>query len=150
MIKTIALIGACMLVAGCPATPVDVGENPGTGPSLVMPPPTCTQGPASTITVKYGDSKIDVTHKVKVKKNKFLKLTLNPDNSSQEPVDYKSMNVYLFGNTPDAKWLDGVYNAGGQNQKSFDICADAPVGHYKYMVVIPGVGTIDPRIEIEN
>ena len=150
MIRTIAVLAACVMVSGCEATPIDTGVNPGTGPDLVVPPPNCTQGPVSQITIKYGDSKIEVTHKVKVKKSNFLKLTLNPDNSSQEPMDYKTLNVYLFGTTPDAQWLDDVYNAGGQNQKSFDICADAPVGKYKYMVVIPGVGTIDPRVEIEN
>ena len=149
MIRTIAVLAACVLVSGCETTPIDEEVKPDTK--------RCTQGPVSQVTIKYGDSKIDVTHKVKVHKSNFLKLTLKPENSPhdpddslEKPVDYETLNIYLFGTTPDAKWLDGVYNAGGKNQRSFDICVDAPVGHYKYMVVIPGVGTIDPRVEIEN
>lgn len=133
------------MVAACQTTPPSPGGSGG------PPGPTsCTTNSSSMIVIKYGDSSIEVTHKINVKKNKFFKLRLNPSNSSADPVDYKTMNVYVFGSTTDAAWLNETYNAGGLNQKDFDICADAPAGEYKYMVVIPGIGTIDPRVEIEN
>jgi hypothetical protein len=116
----------------------------------MQPEPECATNSASMIVVKYGDSRIEVTHRINVKKNKFFKLRLDPSNSSADPVDFTTMNVYLFGSTADAQWLNETYNADGQNQKDFDICASAPVGEYKYMVVIPGIGTIDPRIVIKD
>ena len=102
------------------------------------------------VTIKYGGSSIEVTHRMKVKKNKFFKIRLDPENTNSDPVDYKIMDVHVIGSTMDAAWLNAVYNADGQNHKDFDVCADAPVGEYKYLVVIPGIGTIDPRIVIKE
>ena len=154
MTRKIAILSLCVLLAACEtmATGPDGAAGP-TGPSSqddVQAPDECTTNSSSIIVVKYGDSSIEVTHRINVKKNKFFKLRLNPENTSADPVNYKIMNVYLFGSTSDAQWLNGSYNAEGENQKDFDICAGAPAGEYKYMVVIPGIGTIDPRIQIEN
>lgn len=154
MTRTIALLAVCALLAACATTPAGPGGpsgpsgplNPGGSPT----PSSCTTNSSSMIVVKYGDSSIDVTHRINVKKNKFFKIRLDPANSSSDPVDYTTMNVYVFGSTTNAQWLNAVYNAGGQNHKDFDVCADAPIGEYKYMVVIPGIGTIDPRIDIKD
>ena len=142
------MLAACQTMSTAP----DGAAGP-TGPSAPggAPIPTsCTANSSSMIVVKYGDSSIEVTHKVNVNKNENFKIRLDPANASSDPVNYKTMNVYFFGSTTNAQWLTEVYNADGQNQKDFTICADAPAGEYKYMVVIPGIGTIDPRVEIEN
>lgn len=129
-------------MAACQTTPPYTngqGGNPG--------PDSCVGNSADKITIAYKASSITVTPKVRVDKDTHFKVILKPDSSD---AAVKNMNVYLFGNTADAAWLNKVYNADGNNQKEFDICADAPIGEYKYMVVIPGIGTIDPRIVVKN
>ena len=153
MIKKIALVAGCTMLAGCPANPpVDASMNPGVTPPPAVGPASCTQptGPKPRIIIKYGDSSIEVTHKIKSKQNNYFELRLDPSNSSADPVDFTTMNVFLIGADAKSQWLSGTYNAGGANQKTFDICADAPEDMYKYTVVIPGVGMIDPRVEIKN
>ena len=151
MTRTIALLAACALFAACVTTPASPDGQAGpVGPNGPDDHHECTANSESMVVVNYGDSSIKVTHKIHVKKNKNFKLRLNPANSSADPVNYTTMNVYVFGSTADAQWLNEVYNANGANQKDFTICADAPVGEYKYMVVIPGIGTIDPRIVIKD
>jgi hypothetical protein len=149
MIRTIAFVTIGALLVACETTPMNTGGDKVSAPVSGAASTSCTSNSSQKITIKYGDSSIDVTHKINVKKGKNFKLILNPSNSSADPVDYTTMNVYLFGSTTDAQWLTDVYNAGGQNSKEFDICASADEGEYKYMVVIPGIGTIDPRVEIK-
>ncbi len=122
------------MLAACETMPSSPDGAAGpSGPSTPGGSPTpssCTANSSSMIVVKYGDSSIEVTHKVNVKKNRNFKIRLDPANASSDPVDYTTMNVYFFGNTTDAQWLTEVYNAGGANQKDFTICADAPAGEY--------------------
>ena len=144
MRRIFVLVTVFGTLAACETMPTGPVDSGGT-----TEPAECTTNSASMITVKYGDSSIDVTHRINVKKDEFFTLRLDPANSSADPVDYTTMDVYIFGSTTDAQWLNGTYNAGGANHKDFDICTTAPEGEYKYMVVIPGIGTIDPRVIVD-
>jgi hypothetical protein len=99
----------------------------------------------------YGDSKIQVTNKVTAKSDGKLVIKMHPDNSSDEGIDYGTLDITLVGKDSASNWLTRTLNASEQNTKKATICVDGkPVGKYHYMVVVPGVGTIDPRVDIEK
>ena len=151
MIRVIALLAGCAMLAACGTMATTPNAQGGPiGPQGPYQDPPCRTNSSQMIVVKYSGSSIDVTHRIDVTKNKFFVLRLDPENTNADPVDYKTMNVYLLGGDTNATWLNATYNADGQNQKDFDICADAPAGEYKYLVVIPGIGTIDPRVVVKE
>lgn len=111
----------------------------------------CPGANGKDITIEYGDSKIDVTHKVSVGRDEKLVIKLEPDNQSDEGVDYKTLDIYLIGKDNASKWLNRALNAGDSNTKKAVICVDNRAADtYRYMVVVPGVGEIDPRIDVHD
>ena len=139
MDKKFLLIFSAALLVGCQTYPSmdDIKECPG------------ANGP--DIKIEYGDSKIDVSHKVRVARDGRLVLKMEPDNSSDEGIVYKDLDIYLIGKDPKSKWLNRRLNAGESNTKKAVICVDGrEKGTYSYMVVVPGVGEIDPRVEVHD
>jgi hypothetical protein len=99
----------------------------------------------------YGDSKMRVTNKVTAEPDGKLVIKMHPDNTSAEGIDYGTLDIALIGKDSASSWLTRTLNASEQNTKKATICVEGrPEGHYKYMVVVPGVGTIDPRVEIKE
>lgn len=146
MKRTITILTTCAFLAGCPSVPINTATNNGSGTDPNEPRTDfCTKSANPKIKIEYGDSWIKVKHKVNVKQKDFITLVFKPENKAP----YKNLDVYLFGASTDAEWLNGVYNAGGSDEKNFDVCVEAEPGEYKYMVVVPGVGTIDPRIIVD-
>lgn len=158
MTRMIGLLTACAFFAACetmPATPDSIAGPAGPSGTLDHH---CEGKSDGKITIDYAAASISVTPKIKAKKGTYFEVILNPVNSAPDPedpnpIDFKKLNVYFFGATSDAAWLNAVYNADGANKKVFEVCANAPgleAREYKYNVVIPGVGTIDPRIVIKD
>jgi hypothetical protein len=130
-------IAAGLLLAGCAQFPevTDITE--------------CAGANGKDVTIEYGDSKIDVTHKVKAKQDEKIVFKLEPDNQSDEGVDYKELEIMVVGKTKDSAWLNRKFKASDSTNKKFVVCIDGRrPGSYYYMVVVPGVGTIDPRVDV--
>lgn len=130
------LAGAVLLAAGCAsAGPTNMDCEGANGPD---------------IHIRYGDSKIDVTHKVKVKTDGRLVLRLHPDAKSDEKVDYKKLDISLEGKDANSQWINTTLNAGDKNSSKAVICVgNKEPGTYEYLVKVPGVGIIDPRVDVE-
>jgi hypothetical protein len=133
------------MIAGCPAEQATLG--PATGQTISE----CPGANGPDMHIWYGDSKINVTNRVKTTSDGKLVIKLHPDNSSDEGIDYSTLDITLVGKDSASNWLTRTLNASEQNTKKATICVDGkPVGVYQYMVVVPGVGTIDPRVDIEK
>jgi hypothetical protein len=70
---------------------------------------------------------------------------------------FRGKNVAVIGVRDDSGmstntgWLIGVGNVQfGDATIEIDIDDDVPDGDYKYMVIVPGVGIIDPHVKVEN
>lgn len=134
-----AVLGGCnhMIVSPGPDTGKTIKECPGaSGPDLK---------------ISYGDANISVTNKVTAKQDGRLVIKMHPDNTSDNGVDYKTLNISLIGKDAKSSWLTRTLNATESASKKAIICVDGePEDTYEYLVVVPGVGTIDPRVEIKN
>lgn len=138
MKQTILLLAGSLLLAGCETFPeaADILDCPG--------------AEGKDVTIEYGDSKIVVTHKVTAKQDEKVVFKLKPDNQSDEGVDYKDLEILVVGETRDSKWLNRKLKASDSNNKKTTVCIDGrKAGTYYYMVIVPGVGEIDPRVDVE-
>lgn len=145
MIRTIAGITATFLIAGCSAMPVVNG--PATGQTIIE----CPGASGPDMHIRYGDAKIQVTHKVKATSDGKLVIKMHPSNQSELGIDYDTLDITLVGKNSKSSWLTRTLNASEQNSKKATICVDGePEDLYEYMVIVPGVGVIDPRVEIDN
>jgi hypothetical protein len=109
----------------------------------------CEGSNGKDVTIKYGDSYIDVTYKVKVKQDEKIVLKLQPQNNSESGVDYKALDIHLIGETSKDSWLSRTLNANEVGAKMVICVDDENVGDYKYIVEVPGVGRIDPRVVVQ-
>ena len=78
-------------------------------------------------------------------------IRLHPDNKSKSDnnVDYKSLEIELAGKDAASKWINTKLDANDRNSSRAVICVNnKPVGTYSYLVKIPGVGVIDPRVQV--
>lgn len=133
------LTPAIILLAGCAQFPevADITDCPNAG--------------GNDVKIDYGDSKIEVTHKVKAGRKEKVVFKLNPDNQSDEGVDYDELEIMVVGKTPNSKWLNRKFKASDTNNRKFTVCVDdRQKGTYYYMVIVPGVGTIDPRVDVHD
>ena len=119
----------------------------------------CPGASGKPLHIWYGDSTIVVDHKVSVKKKEVIKIILHPDFNSKKmkkedyvsEQDYEELEVVLVGKTSKAQWLNRKLKASDSNNKKFEICiGDRDYGTYRYLVRVPGVGQIDPRIVVEK
>lgn len=141
ILATLASLSACVSPGGAP-----VSSMAGGGSTVAT---TCTGSNGKDITIRYGDSRIEVTYKVKVNKiDEKIVLKLHPENNAASGVDYKTLPIRLEGKTPGAGWLD-LWIADSDPEDKKIICVDNQnVGVYTYSVTVPGVGVIDPRVEV--
>jgi hypothetical protein len=138
MKRILMLVGAVLLTAGCETFPevANILDCPGAN--------------GKDVTIEYGDSKIVVTHKVTARQDEKVVFKLKPDNQSDEGVDYEDLEILVVGETRDSKWLNRKLRASDSNNKKTTVCIDGrKAGTYYYMVIVPGVGTIDPRVDVE-
>jgi len=109
---------------------------------------------SSVVLVTYGDSSLNVTPVTKVKKKNdkgvgAIEFILIPTGISEDG------KVTITGtNGPegaDYSWLKGG-NGEVRTRVSSVVCLkdDTPPGSYKYKVEVEGVGTLDPRADVEE
>ena len=121
--------------------------SPDTGVSITE----CPGAMGPDITISYGDGRIKVTNKVKTTSDGKVVIKMMPANNSDNGVDYKTLDITLIGKNAESAWLTRTLNSTESASKKATICVDGkPEGEYEYIVVVPGVGMIDPRVEIEN
>lgn len=145
MIKTTGLLLAALLLTACnhmmPAPSPDIGVTITECPGAMGP----------DITIWYGDARIKVTNKVTAKSDGKIVIKMMPANNSDNGVDYKTLNISLIGKDAKSAWLTRTLNSTESASKKATICVDGkPEDTYEYLVVVPGVGIIDPRVEIKN
>jgi hypothetical protein len=140
ILVALALLSACNTMG---TTGGGTGSGGSTGATA------CTGSNGKDITIRYGDSRIDVTYKIKVNKaDEKIVLKLQPENNSASGTDYETLQIRIEGKTPDASWLD-LWVADSDPADKKVICVDSQnVGVYTYSVIVPGVGEIDPRVEV--
>ena len=109
----------------------------------------CPGSNGRDVTIKYGDSYIDVTYKVKVKQDEKIVLVLKPQNNAESGVDYKALDIRLIGETTKDRWLSRTLNDNDGESKKVICVDDQATGDYKYIVEVPGVGRIDPRVVVQ-
>jgi hypothetical protein len=103
--------------------------------------------------IAYGDSKIDVKHVYKVRKTEYDAFTikLEPNKSMYANVDFDNLEIMIVGKTPNSQWLNRKLVASDSNSRRFKVCIeDRAKGNYYYNVIVPGVGQIDPRVDVEE
>ena len=99
------------------------------------------------VTISYGDAYIKAEPAfVQVCPGGRIIVTLDP----VEP--YEIMDVELKGRMKDQEWLRKAYRAMDLKEKDFqfviEVPEDQPAKIYKYYVKVPGVGYLDPRVEV--
>jgi len=133
------LLSACSThaVVQSPAIGLDVPECPG------------AEGP--DIKIWYGDAHIKVTNRVTAKSDGKVVIKMIPDHTSDNGVNYETLNISLIGKDAKSAWLTRTVNSTESASKKVTICVGGQEeGTYEYLVVVPGVGSIDPRVDINN
>ena len=145
--KTLFIATLAIVLAGC-ATTYSVST-----PIRAYHPEECKGKNAKDLVIKYGDSKIDVTNKVKVKKSdkELLVIVLDPDKKSEENVNYEELVIHITGKDNKSSWINWSIAYKQTDNGKYRVCIDdIKAEKYQYQVFVPDVGTIDPRIQIEN
>jgi hypothetical protein len=138
MYKIIASLLIASLATGCAQSK----------PSKDNPIKECEGSNGKDVTIKYGDSYIDVTYKVNVKQDEKIVLKLAPQNNAASGKDYKALDIQLIGENKKDEWLNRTLNANDGSKRKIICVDDEAVGEYKYIVKVPGVGQIDPRVQV--
>ncbi len=102
--------------------------------------------------IRYGDSYLTATPRGNAKRKGEVVYKLKPRKNQPSGINYSTVIVEIDGKRdPEDKWLNKNAAAGNGNTKIF-ICvpqSQAP-GTYGFNVTVPGVGTIDPRVNVQN
>lgn len=110
------------------------------------------QGPP--VNVHYGDSQLKVTPPIfKVKKQNKIKFQLIPDKKPSDPagVNYSTVTVTIEAKNPTAHpWLKASGNDEDDGDLVVCVPGNAQNGVVEYLVRVDEVGTLDPRVEIED
>ncbi len=133
MYRILALLAITTLATGCMETSTKQ----------------CTGSNGQDVTIKYGDSYIDVTYKVRVKQDEKIVLKLHPQNNAESGTNYELLDIRLIGEASKDQWLNRTLNAKEGGAKTVICVDDEDTGEYKYIVEVPGVGKIDPRVVVE-
>lgn len=137
MEKITALLIFTLPLAACVTTTKDITECPGSNGIDVI--------------IKYGDSYMTVTHMVSVEQDEKIVLKLKPEMNAASGTNYQDLEIELAGKKRKDKWLDRKLRASDSNSKKAVICVDGQaIGEYEYDVIVPGVGNIDPRVDVKN
>ena len=144
MKKTIPILALAALITGC-AAPAAIS-----GPVVEYQTTDCEGKKSHDLTISYGDSFINVTPKVKAKQDERLVIKLDPDKKSDLNVDYETLVIHIVAKDNKSNWINRSIAANDTDQNKFHFCtAGIPAGMYSYQVIVPSVGIIDPRVEIE-
>lgn len=109
----------------------------------------CPDANGVDMQIWYGDSSIEVSHRIKVKQDDAIVIQLHPKMGAPGGPDYKNMTIEIRGEHQKDKWLNKeVKSTDDKKTRTICIKEDQEPGDYKYLVIVPTVGTIDPRVEV--
>ena len=84
-------------------------------------------------------------------KDVTIVLKLKAETNAVSGTNYQDLEIELIGKKQKDKWLNRKLKASDANSKKAVICVDGQaLGEYEYDVVVPGVGKIDPRVDVKN
>jgi hypothetical protein len=154
MNKSAIYIAGAIVLAGC-ASPGHVVDQH--GPAQPMNPNVkneCDGDNTNKIMIKigYGDSYLEADPNSQTKRKGEIVYKLEPRKNQPSGIDYTGVIVTIEGKRdPEDQWLNKVAAAGTGSNKIY-ICVPPaqPNGDYGFNVTVPGVGTIDPRVRVEN
>lgn len=109
----------------------------------------CDDANGVDMQIWYGDSSIKVSHRIKVKQDGAIIIQLHPEMGAPGGPDYKNMTIEIRGESQKDKWLNKeVKSTDDRITRRICVKKDQKPGEYKYLVVVPTVGTIDPRVDV--
>jgi len=119
---------------------------------LNMRPPgqikSCPGSNGKDIRIRYGDGYIEVDWKQTVKQDEKIVFDLHPQNNPPSGINYKDMTISIIGKTTDDSWLDRYMSYSGPGDHKV-ICVDGQsTGTYEYSVFVPGLGYVDPYVQV--
>ncbi len=145
MIRMIVVALASLLLTAC--NQGMLVPSPATGITITE----CVGASGPDIKIWYGDAHIKVTNKVTTKSDGKVVIKMFPDHTSDNGVNYETLDISLIGKNAKSAWLTRTLNSTEAANKKATICVDGkPEDIYEFLVVVPGVGTIDPRVEVKN
>ncbi|TFG40190.1 MAG: hypothetical protein E4H42_04700 [Chromatiales bacterium] len=151
MIRIIAIIVAAALMGGC-VTESKISTFRYEGEFRDKNEDNNCDGKGkSEAVIQYGDSYVSVTPKTESKRKGEIIFTLKPEKNSSSGIDYEALEITIEGKQNKDKWLDTKGKASDKNKTIF-VCVDENLayGPYDYLVKVPGVGAIDPRVEVTH
>lgn len=141
MKKMTAIIAGAIFMSGCATEGKFVGASRDND---------CDGKGRTEAFIRYGDSRIQVTPLTSTKRKGEIIFTLMPQSRPSSSIDYAELEITINGKEPSDQWLNTSGKAS--DGKKVFVCVDEnqPLGTYQYLVHVPGVGTIDPRVEVNN
>jgi len=116
---------------------------------------TCPGNFGKDLRITYGDGLIDVDYRINASKaqDRKIVLLLQPRPAQNPPrgsgTNYRDLAITVQGKTRADKSIIDLSVAASDSVERKTICLeDKPVGTYRFLVHVPGVGTIDPIIDI--
>lgn len=113
--------------------------------------PNCSSG-GTFVNIHYGDSQLRVRPVVKVKKGKALEFRLKPVAARGKEKGFEDAEVTIEAKDEEGKpvknWLSKTPR-GNSRKGSLIVCANTEEGMYHYSIHVAGLGTLDPRADVE-
>ena len=142
MKKTALFVMSAAFLVGCAVEPV----------SVLL---TCEGPNKKDVRIGYGDGLIDVDYRITASKavDQKIVLLLQPRPAQKPPrgsgTNYDDLAITVQGKTnADKRIIDLTVAASDPAERKTICLEDKPEGTYRFMVEVPGVGTIDPIIDI--
>ena len=130
--KVISVLATIVFAVGC--EPISTND--------------CEDANGVDVHLRYGDSSIQITHKIKVKQEEAIILKLHPQQNPPSDTNYNDLEIKLIGEKFKDKWLNKTLKASDDSSKKIICVMMQKEGECKYIVKVPGVGEIDPRVEV--
>lgn len=142
MKKMITIIAGLLFMSGCASEGKFIGANKDNE---------CGGKGKVRIEVVYGDAFLKATPKSNAKRRGQVIYDLKPRNNQESGIDYSEVEVTIAGKTGSANWLNKKGKAREGRDKVF-ICVpqNQGTGAYDFSVEVPGVGKLDPRVNVTN
>lgn len=110
---------------------------------------TCTnKGFSTTTLVRYGDSRMFVTHWSEIGRGYEWRFKLVPQESEDDPANYRVSEVIIDGGD-SAPWL--TLNDKNKEGDTLTVCVPTRLDSelvFKFDVKVPDIGYLDPRAKV--
>jgi hypothetical protein len=89
-----------------------------------------------------------VDWKQNVKQDEKIVFDLHPQNNPPSGINYKGLTISIIDKTAKDAWLNRYMSDSGSADRKI-ICVDGQsLGVYEYTVFVPGLGYVDPYVEV--